>query len=231
MGNWGNHPMTYRVLRLLLMLFFRLFTRLEVDGLANLPPSGGFLVASNHLGRVDVALVYHLLDRRDVYLLVAEKYRKYAIFRWLVKHTDAVFVERFGADFRALREMLNRLRSGGVLVIAPEGTRSPTGALIEGRPGGSYLAVKAGVPVLPVAVTGTQDRQVLKQFSRLGRPSLKVRVGKPFTLPPIEASNREAALQTDTEEIMCRIAALLPADYRGVYADHPRLRRLLEVGE
>lgn len=223
--------MSNRLVHWLLNLFFRAFTRLEVDGLENLPPSGGFIAAANHLGRLDVALVYHLLDRRDVYLLVAEKYRKYAIFRWLVKNMDAVFVERFGADFRALREMLNRLQRGGVLVIAPEGTRSPTGALIEGRPGGSYLAVKAGVPILPVAVTGTADRQVLRQFFRLRRPSIKIRVGSPFALPSIDGRNREAILQGYTEEIMCRIAALLPPEYRGVYAEHPRLKEFLENGE
>jgi 1-acyl-sn-glycerol-3-phosphate acyltransferase len=223
--------MTYRLVRLLLRLFFRIFTHLETTGIENLPASGGFIVAANHLGRLDVALVYHLLDRRDVYLLVAEKYRKYAIFRWLVRHLDAVFVERFSADFRALREMLNRLQRGGVLVIAPEGTRSPTGALIEGKPGGSYLAVKAEVPILPVAVTGTWDKQVLAQFSRLRRPRLAVRVGAPFSLPPLDGRERDAALQAHTEEIMCRIAALLPPEYRGVYADHPRLHELLEMAD
>jgi 1-acyl-sn-glycerol-3-phosphate acyltransferase len=223
--------MIYPILRTLLKLFFGLFTRLETSGLHNLPASGGFIVAANHLGRLDVALVYHLLDRRDVYLLVAEKYRKYAIFRWLVRNMDAVFVERFGADFRALREMLNRLQRGGVLVIAPEGTRSPTGALIEGKPGGSYLAVKAGVPIVPVAVTGTADRYVLEQFSHLRRLHLHVRVGHPFELPPVDKKNREAALQAHTEEIMCRIAALLPPESRGVYAGYPRVRELLESGD
>src|SRR5574341_288716 len=138
--------MAYRTIRLLLNIFFRFFVHLDVTGMENLPSSGGYVAAANHLGRLDVALVYHLLDRQDVYLMVAEKYQKYAISRWLVKHMDAIWVDRFGADFRALREMLSRLRRGGVLVIAPEGTRSKNGALIEGRPGVSYLAAKAGVP-------------------------------------------------------------------------------------
>jgi 1-acyl-sn-glycerol-3-phosphate acyltransferase len=221
--------MTHRLVRLLLKLFFRLFIRLEVNGLENLPASGGYIAASNHLGRLDVALVYHLLDRDDVYLLVAEKYRKYAIFRFLAQHMDAVFVERFAADFSALREMLNRLKRGGVLVIAPEGTRSPTGALIEGKPGGIYLAAKAGVPILPVAATGTQDRAVIASFKRLSKPQIRLRVGQPFTLPPVKGAEREAALQKYTEEVMCRIGAMLPPEYRGVYAEHPRLLELLEL--
>ncbi len=223
--------MIYSLLRLLLKLFFRLFTRLETSGLHNLPVSGGFIVAANHLGRLDVALVYHLLDRRDVYLLVAEKYRKYAIFRWLVRHLDAVFVERFSADFRALREMLNRLQRGGILVIAPEGTRSPTGALIEGKPGGSYLAVKAGVPIVPVAVTGTADKIVIREFTHLRRLRLSVHVGQPFELSAVDGKARDAALQAHTDEIMCRIAVLLPREWRGVYTDYPRVQELLAIEE
>jgi 1-acyl-sn-glycerol-3-phosphate acyltransferase len=141
---------------------------------------------------------------------------------------DAIWVDRFGADFRALREMLSRLRRGGVLVIAPEGTRSQNGALIEGRPGVSYLAAKAGVPILPVAATGTQDALVKEQLSRLHKLHITVRIGQAFMLPSIQSHDRDAALQEYTDEIMCRIAALLPPDYRGVYADHPRLKQLTE---
>ena len=99
----------------------------------NLPASGGYIVVANHLGRMDIPLVYDLLDRDDVILLVAEKYRKYGIVRWLVKKVDALWLERFSADFSALRNTLVRLKAGGVLVIAPEGTRSPTGALLPGK--------------------------------------------------------------------------------------------------
>jgi 1-acyl-sn-glycerol-3-phosphate acyltransferase len=220
--------MVYRIVRLLLNLFFRFCIHLDVTGMENLPSSGGYIAAANHLGRLDVALVYRLLDRRDVYLMVAEKYQKYAIVRWLVRQMDAIWVDRFGADFRALREMLNRLQRGGVLAIAPEGTRSQNGALIEGRPGVSYLAAKAGVPILPVAATGTQDALVKEQLSHFRRAHITVRVGQPFMLPPLQGQDRDAALQEYTDEIMCRIAALLPPDYRGVYADHPRLRQLTE---
>jgi 1-acyl-sn-glycerol-3-phosphate acyltransferase len=220
--------MIHRFVRALLSFFFRFLTRLEVFGLENIPSSGGFIAAANHLGRLDVALGYHLLDRRDVYLMVAEKYQKYAIFRWLVKHLDSIWVDRFGSDFRALREMLNRLQRGGVLVIAPEGTRSRSGALIEGRPGVSYLAARAGVPIVTVAVTGTQDALVKAQLLRFQKPRITVHVGQPFMLSPLHSLNRDVALQEYTDEIMCRIAALLPPDYRGVYADHPRLRQLTE---
>jgi 1-acyl-sn-glycerol-3-phosphate acyltransferase len=180
------------------------------------------------LGRLDVPLIYNFTDRRDIIMFVAEKYRRSTLVRWLVKQLDAIYVDRYNADFAALREALRRLRSGGIMVLAPEGTRSPTGALIKGRPGVSYLAAKANVPIVPVALTGTEDGYVVSQLRRFRRAQVTIRVGQPFTLPAVRGGNRDEKLQTYTDEIMCRIAALLPLEYRGVYADHPRLQEFLE---
>ncbi len=222
--------MAYWFARSLIKLIIRLTCRLEIHGLDRLPKTGAFAVASNHLGRLDPLLVYYLLDRRDIIMLVAEKYRENALARWFVRQLDGIFVDRFEADFRAVREALTRLRSGGLLVLAPEGTRSPTGALIEGHHGISYLAAKAGVPIYPVGITGTQDRAVLANFKRLRRARVVGVVGEPFTLPGISRQDRDETLEAYTGEIMCRIAALIPPEYRGVYADHPRLRDLLQSG-
>ena len=160
-------------------------------------------------------------------MLVAEKYREIPLVPWLVKLLDGIWVDRFNADMGAVREALRRLHKGGVLTLAPEGTRSKTGALIKGWAGASYLAAKAGAPIIPVALVGTEDRVVLSNLQRLKRSPIVAYAGKPFTLPPLPNKDREAALEADTDEIMCRIAALLPPDYRGVYADHPRLKELL----
>jgi 1-acyl-sn-glycerol-3-phosphate acyltransferase len=202
-------------------------THTHTQGIENLPATGGYIAAANHLGRLDVALVYSLLNREDIILLVAEKYRESALWRWMVKELDAIWVDRFNADFHAMRAVLQRLHQGGVLVIAPEGTRSPTGGLIQGKPGASFLATKSGLPVVPVAVVGTEDARVKAGLRRLQLPSVTVRAGEPFYLPPAPAKDREAALQRNTDEIMCRIAALLPESHRGVYAAHPRLGELL----
>lgn len=222
--------MAYRFARYLIKLIIRLTCRLEIHGLDRLPKTGAFAVASNHLGRLDPLLVYYLLDRRDIIMLVAEKYRENALARWFVRQLDGIFVDRFEADFRAVREALTRLRSGGLLVLAPEGTRSPTGALIAGHHGISYLAAKAGVPIYPVGITGTQDRAVLANFKRLRRARVVGVVGEPFTLPGISRQDRDETLEVYTGEIMCRIAALIPPEYRGVYADHPRLKEILQSG-
>ena len=229
-GNERTEPIkgsvTQKLAHLIITLFIRLAAHVEVSGLENAPQAGGYIAASNHLGRLDPLLGYVFVKRDDITMMVAEKYHKYAFLRWAVKQVDGMWVDRFNADFNALREALSRLKRGSVLVIAPEGTRSKTEVLIEARPGSSFLAAKAGVPVVPVAVTGTEDRLVMQQIKRLRRPHIHIRVGKPFTLPPLKSRERDA-IQKYTDEIMCQIAALLPPEKRGFYAQHPRTLELL----
>lgn len=222
--------MVYRFARFLAHLIVRLTTRLQVIGLEQVPKDGALIVASNHLGRLDAPLIYVVLNRRDITMMVAEKYKKYAVWRWFVRALDAIWVDRFNADLVAMRESLSRLKKGGVLVMAPEGTRSPTGALIEARGGASYLAARSGAPILPVAVIGTEDKQLVASLKRLRRTRVIAHAGDIFTLPPLQPGDREAQLQKGTDEIMCRIAALLPPAYRGYYAKHPRTLELLQTG-
>ena len=179
------------------------------------------------MGRLDAALVYDVIKRRDIIIFVAEKYRRYALIRWIVRQLDAIWLDRYNADIAALREVLARLKKGWALAMAPEGTRSKTGTLLPARPGASYLASKSGVLVIPVGVIGTEDWRVKQNLRRLRRTEVLLRVGKPFTLPPLPVKDREAALAAYTDEIMCQIAALLPPEQRGAYADHPRLKELL----
>jgi len=223
--------MIYSLIRFLIRLLVPMVMRLEVIGKENLPASGAFIAAANHLGVLDPVLVYYLLDRQDIILIIAEKHSKYTFVRWLVRSLDAIYIDRYNADMAVMRKVLKRLRKGGVLVIAPEGTRSRSGTLLEGKQGASYLAAKAGVPVVPVGGIGTEDRLFLTNLKRLRKTPVTVRIGKPFRLPSLPREDREAILQADTIEIMCRIAALLPPEYRGVYADHPRLQELLEQEE
>ncbi len=112
-------------------------------------------------------------------------------------------------------------------MLAPEGTRSPNATLQKAWPGASYLAAKAGAPIIPVALVGCEDAKFFPNLKRLRRTQVTVYAGEPFTLPPVPVQNREAVLEQYTDEIMCRIAALLPPAYRGYYADHPRLKELL----
>ncbi len=174
---------THTIFRFIVRLILGLIARVQITGFENLP-TGGFVIAANHIGRLDAALAYYVLNRPDIIMVVAEKYQKYAVFRWLVKLTNGMFVDRYNSDIHAIRETLRRLEQGQVFTITPEGTRSRTGNLIEAKPGGIYLAWKAGVPVLPVALTGTEDAVVVDRLKHFKRLDVRIVAGKPFFLPP-----------------------------------------------
>jgi 1-acyl-sn-glycerol-3-phosphate acyltransferase len=169
--------------------------------------------------------VFALIDRPEVTALVADKYKKMPFFRWFINRVGGIWLNRDEADVQALRAARDHLKSGGVLGIAPEGTRSRTGALIPAKTGVAYLAEKAGVPIFPAAIYGTED--AMYKILRFHRPKIYVQFGEPFIVTPFHRGERSAALQKYTDEIMARIAAMLPPDYRGVYAGHSRLQELL----
>ncbi len=219
--------MTFKFIRFIIRIVMKLIAHIEVRNVENIP-DGNFIMASNHLGRLDSALLLYIFDREDIIMPVAEKYKNHPIFGVIGRAANAVWLNRFETDFHALREMLKRMKEGGMLVIAPEGTRSKTGALQPGKPGVSYLAAKSGYPVLPVALMGTEDRYVLEQLKHFRRIHIIATAGKLMTLEMPQGKNREQILDDQTEEIMCQIAALLPKSYHGVYADNPRLKELME---
>jgi 1-acyl-sn-glycerol-3-phosphate acyltransferase len=206
----------------LIRVVIRLMARVEAKGYENIPPKGGFVLAVNHLGFLDAPLAYYALDNWNLFIPVAEKWADYAILRWLGRHLNAIFIDRFNPDLKAMREMMKRMEEGQTLVIAPEGTRARDEKMAQGKPGVAYLASKMGWTIVPVAISGSED---LKRFKRT---TIRLTAGKTFTLPPIPKENREEKLQEYTDEIMCRIAMMLPEHNRGYYAEHPRLKELLE---
>ena len=216
------------IIRWLIRFIFDLIFRVDVSGYENLPKDTSFVIATNHLGIVDVPIAYYALDYWDMFVVIGEKWQNVGLFRWVGKHFNFIFIDRFNPDIKALRKIIALMEKNNILVIAPEGTRSRTGALIEGKPGVSYLATKLNRPIVPVAITGTEDKHLLSNLRRFRRSYITVKAGHAFTLPPLSRENRDEILKTYTDEIMCRIAALLPETYRGVYAEHPRLHELLQ---
>ena len=210
----------------LIRFVINLIAHVEIQGSENIPTEGGFVIATNHLGRLDAALLFYALEG-DFILTIAEKYEHHWLFGPIGNAIDGIWLDRFNADVGAIRQVLTRMKAGGILAIAPEGTRSKTETMAEGKPGVAYLALKAEVPIVPVGLTGTEDRVVIERLKHLKKSEIKIIVGKPFNLPPIQRKNRDADLKQYTDEIMCRIGVLIPEKYRGVYANHPRLKELL----
>jgi 1-acyl-sn-glycerol-3-phosphate acyltransferase len=216
------------ILRGLVILLAKLLTRTDIKGLENIPNEGGVLLTANHLSVVDPALVFMSLDRQDATGFVAKKHQNNLFYRTVVNLVGGIWLNRYEADTQALRKARQHIRNGGMFGIAPEGTRSPTGALVPGKTGAAYLADISKVPIQPVAIYGSEDAG--RRILRLERPRMQVFFGELYTLPKIDRKDREAGLQRNTDEIMCRIAAMLPKKYRGAYTDYPRVQELMDSG-
>ena len=214
-------------LRWFIRLLARAIARVEVRGYEYIPPVKSYVIATNPIGILDAIMAFYALDRWDMYIPVAEKWEQNWFLNWLGRYFNFVFIDRFNPDIQAMRKLIRLMEEGNLLAISPEGTRSRVGSLIEAKPGVTYLATKLNCPILPVAITGTEDKVILGNVKRLRRSRITITAGPHFTLPPIPRQNRDEALKQSTDEIMCRIAVLLPEKYRGVYAEHPRLKELL----
>jgi len=218
--------MKYSTLRSIVRFIMKIIADIEVHGIEKLP-LGNVIVAANHLGRLDTAVLICIVDRDDLIMPVAEKYKNHPLYGAIGRAANAIWLNRFEADYPALRQILERMKGGGMLVIAPEGTRSKTEALQPGKMGVTFLASKSGYPVLPVALTGTEDRRVLENLKHFRRSRISVTASDLMEIHLPAGKGREQAMRLATDEIMCHIAAVLPESYRGVYADHPRLKELL----
>ncbi len=214
-------------LQRLFAALYGLFATVEVRGLEHLPP-GGVVITPNHNSRFDPPLIFMTLPpQRKMTLFNADSYRRNPFFRWILESVDVIWVNRGATSPATMKAALQALRAGSILGIAPEGTRSPNGALIEGKTGAAFLALAAGVPIVPCALTGVE--RLGEAIRRLRRIKLTVTYGPAFQLPKPDKRGRNdpQQLEAATTEIMCRLAASLPPEYRGVYADHPRLKELL----
>ncbi len=147
--------MAYYVLRFLSFLILKIFFRIEASGTENIPESGGFILASNHVSHLD-PIALGVSCPRDLSYMARDDLFFNPIFSWLLTSCNAFPVKRNSADFSALKEAIVRVKSGGGLVIFPEGTRKPNGISLQPQAGIGFLASKLNVPVLPVFVKGTE---------------------------------------------------------------------------
>jgi 1-acyl-sn-glycerol-3-phosphate acyltransferase len=204
-----------RVLLGALRAFFRLSARCEVSGRANIPASGPLLL--NHLAHLDGPLVLAVMPFEVEAIGLSDLYRV-PITGQLLQLYGLIPVHRDQYDREVLRRALQVLAEGRILALAPEARQSPTRSLERGRNGAAYLALRSGAPLLPIGITGTET--MYSAWRQMQRPRLTVNIGAPFRLqgPLAHGAERRAQLDRGREQIMCRIAALLPPQYRGVYA-------------
>ena len=199
---------------------FTLFSRWIVEGKEGIPPRGPLIVVANHLSNADPPLVTASLNRK-LNSLAKEGLFNNPIASWALTQWKAFPLQRGRKERRALRWALNVLDRDGALLMFPEGARNPDLGMQPAMPGIGYLALKSQAPVLPVAITGTEN---IPGYWRIAFPlcEMRVRIGQPFTLTSIEGRISREMIQQGTDMVMGRIAQLLPPEYRGHYEIKPR---------
>jgi 1-acyl-sn-glycerol-3-phosphate acyltransferase len=176
----------------------------RVFGRENVPRTGGALIAGNHISFIDPPTIGAALPRRTYYFAKKELF-EVPVFGAIIRKCYAFPVEREIGDREAVRNAINILKSGELLVIFPEGGRSPDGTLQEGNVGAALIASRAGVPIVPVAVRGT-DKALPLHAKFLHRAKLSVMFGEPL-YPEGEKMPKEQ-LQELTDRLMASIADL-----------------------
>ena len=208
-------PGWQRFMRAMARLILWPIARVDVQGLEDLPLDQPFVGVVNHLSSFDPLTIIAIGPIARVSVLAAIEHRSDFIAGWALDKLRVIWVRRGEADREAIKIALDELKSGSIMGVAIEGTRSRIGGLQEGKTGAAYLATRANVPILPVVVWGTE--KIWSNLRRLRRSTVHVRFGKMFHLPEGRASAAE--LQQYTDQIMLKVAAMLPPEYRGVYRD------------
>jgi 1-acyl-sn-glycerol-3-phosphate acyltransferase len=193
-----------------------LLLRAKLTGVENFPKQGPALIVFNHLGDADAVLMHAVLP----FPITAEGIGKIELSdHWLVgpvfRAYGIIWIHQGRPDRRALRAALDALSQGRMVTIAPEGRQSVIGGLEDGTEGAAFLSLRTGVPIVPVAMTGTENRHVYGHLKRWRRVPVTLVVGKPFFLP--QHPDRQQAIREGTQLIMKTLASLLPETYRGKY--------------
>jgi 1-acyl-sn-glycerol-3-phosphate acyltransferase len=204
----------YRFCRFLYRVYFRLYHRGRIYNAERLPDEGAFLLAGNHVSFLDPPF-FGLCCRREAFFMARDTLFRNPLANWILRSWNCVPISRDRGDIAAMRAVLRMFGEGKAVLMFPEGTRSPDGQLQEPRAGIGMVVARAGVPVLPMRIFGT-DR-ALPRGASLPRPAqVQIKFGKPFVYPlPANFDElRGEALKTVYleigREIMRRIAELKP---------------------
>lgn len=197
----------------------RLLVRLELVGTERVPAEGSVVLICNHSHIVDPPLLGSF-SPRYVHTMAKRELFETPLIGWIFWACGAFPVRRFSGDLGALRVARNYLRDGGVVLMYPEGTRNHGKGLIPALPGAAMVALLADAPIVPVAIEGSHAirwKSIPFLWLMRRRPSIRIEFGEPFRLERSDASAQSAMEATDT--VMRKVAALLPAEYRGAYGE------------
>ena len=198
--------MFYNVIKALAFFLLKVLFSMEVQGRFNIPKEGGLLVISNHCSQMDPVIIGSMFPRR-LYYMAKEELFKIPFLRSLIISLGAFPVKRETGDLRALSKIMELVSRGEAVLLFPEGSRSEDGEVKEFMHGASYVAVKTGVPVLPVAVRGSFEAMPKGQaIPRLTK--IKVKVGEVMRLN-LGSKRAKESIYIFTNDLRERVIGLL----------------------
>ena len=196
-----------------------IFADYSVIGRENIPTRGPLIVVSNHLANIDPAIVASALNRPPLFMAKKELFSN-PFMRFLLSGYGVHPLDRTGADLRALNRAKSQLTvEGRVIILFPEGTRSRNQILQSGKPGVAHLASITGAPIVPFGLAGTSKLQGIVGVLR-PTGTLTLNIGAPFKIAQDDGTPARRRLMSATDEIMRRIAALIPEANRGKFAQN-----------
>lgn len=207
----------YKLIQFTVKTVLDIATRVHMHPVAEVPWNGPLIVTINHVNSLDAPMLLTYLQPRPITPLGKEELWQSTLSRILMNHWGGIPIRRGEADMAALKASREALKRDRILAIAPEGTRSENGQLQQGKPGVLLLAMRSGVPILPLAHYGGEN--IFDNLRRLRRTDFHIVSGHSFTLDMHGQKPDRELRQLVADEIMYQLAALLPEKYRGYYAD------------
>jgi 1-acyl-sn-glycerol-3-phosphate acyltransferase len=213
-----KRPRFYYFANWALRALFRIILRAEIGGLENVPRTSPLVIAISHSSFLDPLMTGTYIPRDVIPMAKIEAFGL-PVIGPIVRWYGAFPIRRGELDLSAFKTALRILRDGNAMVIAPEGHRSEGGALQRGREGAIILSLRSGAPILPVAVWG--GKPLWRNLSRFHRTEIKFFVGEPV-LPNLEGKATREQIGAMSDELMLRIAAMMPAELQGYYTGWTR---------
>ena len=210
------------IFRPVFRLLFYILCRIKIYGLENIPASGNYIVAINHVSLYEPPFILAFWPQPLEAVGAVEIWSRKGQ-SILARLYGGIQVHRGQFDRKLIDQMTLAMNSGFPLLIAPEGGRTHSIGMRRGMPGVAYIAHKTGLKVLPVGISGTSDdlfsRILTGLFTRAPRAGLEMNIGKPIELPKVEGHGeiRRLGLQNNVDLIMVNIGILLPEEYHGEY--------------
>lgn len=210
--------MKERLVNAFMRTIFRLLFKMDTKEFDKVPAEGPFIILANHTSALDGPLMYVFMQPRSMVAMAKKELWEHAFTRFIMQLWNLIPVDRENMGRETMQQCFAAIDRNEILAIAPEGTRSKDDRLQEGKAGVAFIAHKKQVPMVPIAIWGFN--QLKDNLKRLRRTVLTIRVGEPFEIVEKGGRMDGAGRQQLADEIMLRLAELMPRELWGHYAEH-----------